>query len=162
MVELFNKYADRGSSSNITFDFRNSISLNLIWCTYFHADLRTMSKRIDSEQYYVTFEMFFADVKRMFANARTYNSPDTIYYKCATRCVNYAKSYIFIIGTHIITWRCTSLISASKLVFLSPFLSTQAWDLFYKQSAGTVSPNSQQELVRSTKKSFPGWIWKSL
>ncbi|PIA31577.1 hypothetical protein AQUCO_04900107v1 [Aquilegia coerulea] len=52
-------------------------------------DMRTMSKRLESEQYYVTFEMFVADVKRMFANARTYNSPDTIYYKCATRLENF-------------------------------------------------------------------------
>lgn len=43
-----------------------------------------MSKRVESE-YYVTLEMFVADVKRMFANARTYNTPETIYYKCATR-----------------------------------------------------------------------------
>ncbi|PON54399.1 Histone acetylase PCAF [Parasponia andersonii] len=48
-------------------------------------DLRTLSKRVESEQYYVTLEMFIADVKRMFANARTYNSPETIYYKCSTR-----------------------------------------------------------------------------
>ncbi|PQM40012.1 histone acetyltransferase GCN5 [Prunus yedoensis var. nudiflora] len=48
-------------------------------------DLKTMSKRVESEQYYVTFEMFVADAKRMFANARTYNSPDTIYYKCSSR-----------------------------------------------------------------------------
>ncbi|GER55294.1 histone acetyltransferase GCN5 [Striga asiatica] len=48
-------------------------------------DLKTMSRRVESEQYYVTFEMFVADVRRMFSNARTYNSPDTIYYKCATR-----------------------------------------------------------------------------
>ncbi|XP_058198117.1 histone acetyltransferase GCN5-like isoform X2 [Rhododendron vialii] len=48
-------------------------------------DLKTMSKRVESEQYYVTFEMFVADVRRMFANARTYNSPETIYYKCASR-----------------------------------------------------------------------------
>ncbi|XVE73030.1 hypothetical protein DITRI_Ditri11bG0085300 [Diplodiscus trichospermus] len=48
-------------------------------------DLKTMSKRVESEQYYVTLEMFIADAKRMFANARTYNSPETIYYKCATR-----------------------------------------------------------------------------
>ncbi|KAL0437415.1 UNVERIFIED_CONTAM: Histone acetyltransferase GCN5, partial [Sesamum radiatum] len=47
-------------------------------------DLKTMSKRVESEQYYVTFEMFVADVRRMFSNARTYNSPETIYYKCAT------------------------------------------------------------------------------
>lgn len=52
-------------------------------------DLKTMSKRVDSEQYYMTFEMFVADVKRMFANARTYNSPDTIYYKCASRLENF-------------------------------------------------------------------------
>ncbi|KAH1194956.1 Histone acetyltransferase GCN5 [Glycine max] len=50
-------------------------------------DLKTMSKRVDSEQYYVTFEMFVADARRMFANARTYNSPETIYYKCSTRHV---------------------------------------------------------------------------
>ncbi|CAK8543521.1 unnamed protein product [Lathyrus sativus] len=48
-------------------------------------DLKTMSKRVESEQYYVTFEMFVEDVRRMFGNARTYNSPETIYYKCATR-----------------------------------------------------------------------------
>uniref|UniRef100_A0A6N2LMT8 Histone acetyltransferase n=1 Tax=Salix viminalis TaxID=40686 RepID=A0A6N2LMT8_SALVM len=48
-------------------------------------DLKTMLKRVESEQYYVTLEMFIADVKRMCHNARTYNSPDTIYYKCATR-----------------------------------------------------------------------------
>ncbi|KAG5514522.1 hypothetical protein RHGRI_035808 [Rhododendron griersonianum] len=47
--------------------------------------LKTMSKRVESEQYYVTFEMFVADARRMFANARTYNSPETIYYKCASR-----------------------------------------------------------------------------
>ncbi|XP_010679149.2 histone acetyltransferase GCN5 isoform X1 [Beta vulgaris subsp. vulgaris] len=48
-------------------------------------DLKTMSKRVESEMYYVTFEMFVADSRRMFENARTYNSPETIYYKCATR-----------------------------------------------------------------------------
>ncbi|XP_031269902.1 histone acetyltransferase GCN5 [Pistacia vera] len=57
-------------------------------------DLRTMSKRVESEQYYVTFEMFVADVKRMFANARTYNSPDTIYYKCATRLEAHFQSKV--------------------------------------------------------------------
>ncbi|KAH7285928.1 hypothetical protein KP509_33G051500 [Ceratopteris richardii] len=48
-------------------------------------DLKTISKRLESEMYYLTLEMFSADMKRMFANARTYNSPDTIYYKCANR-----------------------------------------------------------------------------
>ncbi|XP_057996361.1 histone acetyltransferase GCN5 isoform X1 [Hevea brasiliensis] len=57
-------------------------------------DLKTMSKRVESEQYYVTFDMFVADVKRMFANARTYNSPDTIYFKCATRLENHFESKV--------------------------------------------------------------------
>ncbi|XP_044503841.1 histone acetyltransferase GCN5-like isoform X2 [Mangifera indica] len=57
-------------------------------------DLRTMAKRVESEQYYVTFEMFVADVKKMFANAHTYNSPDTIYYKCATRLEAHFQSKV--------------------------------------------------------------------
>ncbi|ERN01460.1 hypothetical protein AMTRI_Chr03g147880 [Amborella trichopoda] len=57
-------------------------------------DLRTMSKRLESEQYYVTFEMFVADVKRMFANARTYNSPDTIYYKLANRLESFFSNKV--------------------------------------------------------------------
>ncbi|KAL9357893.1 hypothetical protein Peur_051146 [Populus x canadensis] len=57
-------------------------------------DLKTMSKRVESEQYYVTLEMFIADVKRMCANARTYNSPDTIYYKCATRLEAHFQSKV--------------------------------------------------------------------
>lgn len=66
-----------------------------------HADLRTMSKRLESEQYYITFEMFVADVKRMLANARTYNAPETIYYKCATRYFSFICSLIFF---HIIVF----------------------------------------------------------
>lgn len=57
-------------------------------------DLKTMSKRVESEQYYVTFEMFVADVRRMFDNARTYNSPETIYYKCATRLESHFSSKV--------------------------------------------------------------------
>ncbi|KAL5697270.1 histone acetyltransferase [Ranunculus cassubicifolius] len=48
-------------------------------------DLRTMLKRVESDQYYITFEMFVADVKKIFTNAHQYNSPETIFYKCATR-----------------------------------------------------------------------------
>ncbi|KAF4358095.1 hypothetical protein F8388_009378 [Cannabis sativa] len=57
-------------------------------------DLRTLSKRVESEQYYVTLEMFIADVKRMFVNARTYNSPETIYYKCSTRLETHFQSKV--------------------------------------------------------------------
>jgi histone acetyltransferase len=57
-------------------------------------DMKTMSKRVESELYYVTFEMFVADVKRMFHNARTYNAPETIYYKCATRLENHFSNKV--------------------------------------------------------------------
>ncbi|KAK1295966.1 Histone acetyltransferase GCN5 [Acorus calamus] len=56
-------------------------------------DLKIMSKRVD-EQYYITLEMFIADARRMFANARTYNSPETIYYKCATRLEGFFSSRV--------------------------------------------------------------------
>nr|GEU53907.1 histone acetyltransferase GCN5 isoform X1 [Tanacetum cinerariifolium] len=48
-------------------------------------DLKTMAKRVNSKQFCVTLEMFLVDARRMFANARTYNSPETIYFKCSTR-----------------------------------------------------------------------------
>ncbi|KAJ0245738.1 Bromodomain-containing protein [Hirschfeldia incana] len=48
-------------------------------------DLKTIGMRVESEQYYVTLDMFVADARRMFNNCKTYNSPDTIYYRCATR-----------------------------------------------------------------------------
>jgi histone acetyltransferase len=57
-------------------------------------DLKTMSERLESEQYYVTFEMFLADARRMFENARTYNSPKTIYYKCATKLEAHFQSKV--------------------------------------------------------------------
>ncbi|KAJ7972723.1 histone acetyltransferase GCN5 [Quillaja saponaria] len=57
-------------------------------------DLKTMLKRVESEQYYVTFEMFVADARRMFSNARTYNSPETIYYKCSTRLETHFQSKV--------------------------------------------------------------------
>lgn len=91
----------------------------------YNADLKTMSKRVESELYYVTFDMFVADVRRMFANARTYNSPETIYYKCATRQVY-----------------CSSMLQL--FLFFFPFcffydhfmhICIQAWITFLKQSS---------------------------
>ena len=43
-----------------------------------------ITTRVESEQYYITLEMFLAAMKRMFSNARTYNMTHTVYYKCAT------------------------------------------------------------------------------
>lgn len=45
-------------------------------------DLRTMTERLKN-RYYVNKRLFTADMLRIFTNCRSYNSPDTEYYKCA-------------------------------------------------------------------------------
>ena len=45
-------------------------------------DIKTMSDRLKNK-YYVNKRLFNADMSRIFANCRAYNSPDTEYYKCA-------------------------------------------------------------------------------
>ncbi|GMP99620.1 hypothetical protein CsSME_00047178 [Camellia sinensis var. sinensis] len=44
--------------------------------------------------------MFVADVKRMFGNARTYNSPETIYYKCASSYYTHQEEDERLLETH--------------------------------------------------------------
>jgi hypothetical protein len=45
-------------------------------------DLRTMGDRLKN-RYYVHKKLFMADMMRIFTNCRSYNKPDTEYYKCA-------------------------------------------------------------------------------
>jgi histone acetyltransferase len=48
-------------------------------------DVRTIGERLEAG-FYTTLEMFAADFRRMFNNARIYNAPETLYYKvCTTR-----------------------------------------------------------------------------
>jgi len=42
----------------------------------------------------VTLEIFAADFKRMFNNCRTYNAPDTIYFKLANKLEELFESCI--------------------------------------------------------------------
>lgn len=48
----------------------------------FPMDLRTMSERLKN-RYYVHKRLFIADMNRIITNCRSYNKPDTEYYKCA-------------------------------------------------------------------------------
>ena len=48
----------------------------------FQTDLRTMTERLKSG-YFSSKKLFIADMMRIFTNCRTYNAPDTEYYKCA-------------------------------------------------------------------------------
>lgn len=41
-----------------------------------------MTKRLKSN-YYVTKKLFIADMTRMMTNCRTYNEPETEYFRCA-------------------------------------------------------------------------------
>lgn len=46
------------------------------------TDLKTMSERLRN-RYYCHKRLFVADMTRIFTNCRSYNEPDTEYYKCA-------------------------------------------------------------------------------
>jgi len=51
-------------------------------------DLTLVEKRIKARNYYITKEIFLADLKRMCDNCRIYNREDTEYYKCANDIQN--------------------------------------------------------------------------
>ena len=48
----------------------------------FFSDLKTMGERLKN-RYYCHKRLFIADMNRIFTNCRSYNDPDTEYYKCA-------------------------------------------------------------------------------
>ncbi|CAG0880499.1 unnamed protein product [Cyprideis torosa] len=54
-------------------------------------DLKTMAERL-RRGYYVTSHLFKADMARMFANCRTYNDPETEYYKLANHLEKFYHS----------------------------------------------------------------------
>lgn len=39
--------------------------------------------RLSTRKYYITKDIFYADIKRMCDNCRMYNKPDSVYYACA-------------------------------------------------------------------------------
>ncbi|XP_063366172.1 histone acetyltransferase KAT2A [Cydia amplana] len=54
-------------------------------------DLRSMGERLKA-RYYVSKRLFIADMTRIFTNCRTYNSPETDYYKCANTLEKYFQT----------------------------------------------------------------------
>ncbi|PRP85259.1 hypothetical protein PROFUN_07029 [Planoprotostelium fungivorum] len=51
-------------------------------------DMEMIERRLKRGNYYITKEIFLADVKRMCDNCRYYNRPDTEYFKCANEIEN--------------------------------------------------------------------------
>ena len=60
------------------------------WVKY-PMDLQTMAQRLKSH-YYTNKRLFIADMKRMFANCRAYNTPDTEYFNCAVVLEKYVNA----------------------------------------------------------------------
>ncbi|CAB4008643.1 histone acetyltransferase KAT2B-like [Paramuricea clavata] len=60
-------------------------------------DLKTMTDRLKAG-YYSTKKLFAADMLRVFKNCRTYNAPDTEYYRCANTMERYFLSKIKEVG----------------------------------------------------------------
>lgn len=56
-------------------------------------DLRTMTDRLKSG-YFSSKKLFIADMMRIFTNCRTYNAPETEYYKCANTVERFFLSKI--------------------------------------------------------------------
>ncbi|GIL77551.1 hypothetical protein Vretimale_6843 [Volvox reticuliferus] len=61
--------------------------------------LDVMEERLASGCFYVTLEIFNADLRRIFENCRFYNAPDTIYYKLANKLESLVNQYL---TTHLL------------------------------------------------------------
>ena len=57
-------------------------SVNYTTNVLFLSDLKTMGDRLRN-RYYCHKRLFVADMYRIVTNCRSYNKPDTEYYKCA-------------------------------------------------------------------------------
>jgi len=57
-------------------------------------DLATIQARLKAGGYYHSLEMFVADFKRIFANCRFYNAPETIYCKFASKLEQVMESWL--------------------------------------------------------------------
>jgi len=56
-------------------------------------DLQTITERLQTKQYYITKDIFFADLVRMCENCRTYNSEGTQYYEAACEIEKVIKKW---------------------------------------------------------------------
>ncbi len=57
-------------------------------------DLETMDKRLETREIYVNKESFRRDLQLIFDNAKSYNKPNTIYYRYAVNLEEYIKPHV--------------------------------------------------------------------
>ena len=56
-------------------------------------DIKSIDKKLSQGQY-LNKESFIKDVNRIFDNARQYNQPDTVYYRCADELEAYIDTFL--------------------------------------------------------------------
>ncbi len=57
-------------------------------------DLETMEKRLETRELYLSKETFRRDLHLIFDNAKSYNKPNTIYYRYAVNLEEYIKPHV--------------------------------------------------------------------
>ena len=57
-------------------------------------DLGLMEQRLKKKDYYLTLDIFAADMRRIFNNARVYNASDSAYYKWANKLEAFFDQYM--------------------------------------------------------------------
>lgn len=57
-------------------------------------DLSTIGARLASGRFYITLDIFLADLRRIWANARLYNREDTVYYRQANQLEEFVDEYL--------------------------------------------------------------------
>ena len=57
-------------------------------------DLSKIEARLEGGKFYITLEIFQADVRRIFKNAHLYNAVETYWYKAATRLESFFDHYL--------------------------------------------------------------------
>jgi histone acetyltransferase len=79
-------------SNQYAWPFQTPVDRKIVNDYYDHIkypmDLKTMTERLKSN-YYCNKRLYIADMKRMFANCRAYNAPETEYYNCANNLEKY-------------------------------------------------------------------------
>ncbi|THF98121.1 hypothetical protein TEA_000513 [Camellia sinensis var. sinensis] len=113
----FLTYADNNAvgyfiKQDWSFLFPFGLWFSCIWG--FHLfNLKTMLKRVESEQYYVAFEMFVADVKRMFGCCGHFHTSSSSPKNAIAIKLSFDHSlghcngeYTVLISHHFLNWRC--------------------------------------------------------
>ena len=101
------------------FDFPNSIYTFLFLLSVF-LDMKTMAERLKN-RYYCHKRLFISDMTRIFTNCRSYNKPDTEYYKCANTLEKFVMGKLRDAGL-VEKWNISYTVHASCTILTNPSL----------------------------------------